>query len=394
MEEKVSLIVMPTLLTNPGDTALLRFFVDQRGMWRDTPLISGGPAVSLDYIHKRIDSQLRQLMKHVGAPKDKPELTFEFFLRKACGWLYDSVIPLHIQSVLQKVASTATGDDVPGLYIHVHSSFDWIPWEIMHDGTDFLGLRFKIARLPIVPTPPDLSNCHPHPVRRIYNLLGEGVLSFKSPSHDQLFKAWGATFNGLVPDTVEKYCFPDPKSVSRIWPVLDKVAEAEATDILHITCHGGLIDKDGKVYWSLKDQSSDVLMHKIDSDFVKSLNKLALSKPLVFGNTCASSNPGEDGDLNPGLGTVFFSQGALNVVGTVAPISMNMALDFAPRFYQRLLGKDGEPGLPIGQALWATKKHYRDQGEQGGIGTSIGKDPSFLFYCLYGPPDICFQAAQ
>jgi hypothetical protein len=41
-------------------------------------------------------------------------------------------------------------------------------------------------------------------------------------------------------------------------------------------------------------------------------------------------------------------------------------------------------GLPIGEALRATKEHYR---------RSPVSDPSWLFYSLYGPPELCFNLA-
>ena len=98
----------------------------------------------------------------------------------------------------------------------------------------------------------------------------------------------------------------------------------------------------------------------------------------MFGNACASNAAGNQGGLSTGLGTSFFTQGALNFVGTFAPITKSLAIEFARQFYLRLL----QDQMPIGKALWATKKHFFDLG---------GNDPSYLFYCLYGPSETCFQ---
>ena len=108
--------------------------------------------------------------------------------------------------------------------------------------------------------------------------------------------------------------------------------------------------------------------------------RLRTSRPLVFGNACASSSgrPADGVGLTPGLGTAFVANGASAFVGIFAPVTKRLAFDFACEFYRRLLGD----GLPVARALWKTKCHFKESGE---------KDPSWLFYCLYGLPETCFQ---
>jgi hypothetical protein len=64
-------------------------------------------------------------------------------------------------------------------------------------------------------------------------------------------------------------------------------------------------------------------------------------------------------------------------VGTLAPISKSVSLRFAKQFYAHLL----DEGLSIGKALWRTKLDFKTAGEL---------DPSWLFYCLYGPHETQF----
>ena len=68
-------------------------------------------------------------------------------------------------------------------------------------------------------------------------------------------------------------------------------------------------------------------------------------------------------------------------VGTFAPVRKALAVEFAQRFYNNLLVSQ----MPVGQALWATKKQYVDE---------QATDPSWLFYCMYGPPETRFTLAQ
>jgi hypothetical protein len=96
----------------------------------------------------------------------------------------------------------------------------------------------------------------------------------------------------------------------------------------------------------------------------------------VFGNACASA--GADLAALQGFGASFMVGGALNFVGTFAPITKTMAVEFAKRFYANLFGDNVRPPLPIGEALRATKASFVAQS---------CTDPSYLFYCLYGPCD-------
>jgi hypothetical protein len=60
-----------------------------------------------------------------------------------------------------------------------------------------------------------------------------------------------------------------------------------------------------------------------------------------------------------------------------------MAVQFAKRFYVNLFGNGG-PGLTVSQAVWATKKSFQAEN---------ATDPSYLFYCLYGPHDTTYTPA-
>ena len=89
------------------------------------------------------------------------------------------------------------------------------------------------------------------------------------------------------------------------------------------------------------------------------------------------------GNLISGFGPSFFSRGAIAFIGTVAPVNRKVALEFARKFYDNLFQTG--PQLGIAQALWATKMQFRND--------PATRDPTYLFYCLYGPPETKFVLA-
>lgn len=360
------------ILPAPGgpETGQPQFLVLSKGMWRST---SDAPAASrpLKEVKESTEKNLKDLMKEVGGAALAPNVWPG--LAAMCRAVLRSILPVSVERLLSAAAAPPGSAEVTTIRVYIHPQLEWIPWEIMYDGTDYLGLRFHVARLPIVQLGPDPDDL-PHPVRLVHNLLGENVVA----TNDTLYAEWQSTFAGLIGK-------PGQQEVRRPmaddWPLLDALdlAATNAADIVHLTCHGGLIDAQGLSYWTLNDKTDSKWQHRIYSSTVEGLN--LTTKPLVFGNACASSqavaaNEGS-GTFPTGLGTEFFNRGALAFVGTFAPITKAVAFGFARRFYEHLL----HDGFPVGRALWATKLDFRTNGE---------KDPSWLFYCLYGPPETQF----
>jgi hypothetical protein len=308
-------------------------------------------------------------------------------LRTLGGDLYEALLPKELRSELERAAGSVDDDEVPVL--RIHTDVPWIPWELMHDGQHFLGLRFQIARLPIISIAPDVS--HPKPfseprtVKRICSFLGEHVLD----SH--LLDDWMETFSDLDGHNTQQCSYPAlangevgtyPKSSD----LEGALAEAH---ILHLTCHG-IVDKN-EVYWTLNEEDSDFWYnYEITEGHVKTWGreeKLAITKPLVFANACFSATPGSSEGtlgLTKGFGPRFLSHGAVAFVGTFAPVTKTLAVQFAHKFYQVLLGQ----AVSIGEALWQVKKAYAQNPPEE------QKDSSWLFYCLYGHPDTRFELSS
>jgi CHAT domain-containing protein len=194
---------------------------------------------------------------------------------------------------------------------------------------------------------------------------------------DVVLQSWEATFDGFTDklDSISRF----PANGAANYPTVTQLDEARDTDILHVTCHGGLKEQDTDYFWSLDDQNPQSFDYRIFPDYAR--NARLSGRPLVFGNACASASP-QSTDLKAllGFGPSFMIGGALNFVGTFAPITKTMAVNFAKRFYVNLLGTVDQPGRPIAEALRLTKASLEN-----------ANDPSYLFYCLYGPADSTYK---
>jgi CHAT domain-containing protein len=351
-------------------------------LWRDLGFSEVLTKQSPADIRAAIDKALREMRESLDDGEEVRDAMFHFEQMMYMKF-FDPLIPTSVEEILAQALDQAlTNEEVPILRIHVSSEYDWIPWEIMHDRTDFLGTRFQIARLPIVPTIPDLSNNDPHQVEHIVNVLGHlghGVLD------DTLLKTWVTTFSDLVSkaENVNVTSIPlDP--LIGPWPKSKVLQSSLESDILHFTCHGG-IEQDEETYWVLDYDKPNLMVNRIGVENVE-LTDLSSKHPLVFGNACSSAAGGAAASPHRGLaggfGPTFFASGARAFVGTFTLINTQIAFEFPRHFYRRLLG---EEKLTIAEALRATKEWYQGQGDA---------DPSWLFYCLYGPPEASFVLAS
>jgi hypothetical protein len=366
----LSLMVVP----NGADVdAMPLILVDHGGVWRD--MSSTGHKVS--QVISKVNENLEGLAQLIG----KQPLPIDYMiLSNMFNDFFELIVPPKVRELLTKTLQAAGPNQTPLLRIHTHSSNEWIPWEILRDGTDLLGLRFQVARLPMVPHILEAADNQPRQVRTISNFLGQHVLD------DAQRSAWEHTFNGLIKASIVHNLFPQGNS--KDYPDFQRISEHyQDADILHVMCHG-MKDQRENVYLTLNHRSAPEtsILYNITS---ASLNGFVFrTRPLVFGNGCSSSgavsgqNQIPGGLMPPGMGAAFFSRGALNFIGTFVPVTKNMALQFARKFYEYLLGQNGVSGSPIAEALWATKRHFQKAG---------AADPSYLFYCLYGPPETSYR---
>jgi hypothetical protein len=371
--ETVQMMVLPS----PVGDALPQVLLEDGGIWRETiPSGYPGPAKQSD-LRRDIEAHLTPLMQQVGGTPPAPVPAGSAgFKNPFEGW-FNALLPPEVREVLKLVANSAAPGAPPVLKIFLTPGAEWIPWELLSDGTEFLGLRFALCRLPIVRQRTEVRGSKDRDVRSVYSLLANKVLE------NGIRAAWEATFTPFAAAPAWEHRYPpngaDPH------PTLDRIVEARQADIIHITCHGGLRDKDSNdFYWTLDHSNPQFFNYRITPNFAR--NASLGHRPLVFGNACASAATEQQGNLGAlhGFGASFMMGGALNFIGTFAPITKTTAVEFASRFYRQLFGTGGAAGLPVAEALLATKRSFFDANHP---------DPSYLFYCLYGPPDTVYKPA-
>lgn len=348
----VSLMV----LTEKDERA--RFLVERRGAWQD-----GDMGLQKDWV-SAYDALLKAFSRllNPGAAAPLPR----FWVQSQCRELYRQVVPDATKRVLKDTLENAPAGSTPTLRIYSDGRFDGVPWELLHDEQDYLGLRWRISRMPIVPDPPS-AGAGIRTVKSIFHVLGKDVVTV--PGEPGIFDQWLHTFGSL---STQNY---PASEVTPSWPSVDVIEEACSGDILHITCHG----LPGGGGWTLDQNGGEPSV--IGTTLVDNL-ALREGRPLIFANACNSTN-GPTG-IRAGLAPRFISRGTLNLVGTFAPVTRNKAIQFAEHFYRLLLSGDEKTAIPIAEALRLTKRHFHELPLTGQY------DPSYLFYSLYGPADSRF----
>jgi hypothetical protein len=371
------LLIVPEMRANePVGDGRLQYLYDDSGMlhFHPSPPTAGTSTETRD----QVLATLTDLMGNINQPGVQPADVITH-ISTVGQELFNEMLPIGLKDYLRSLTQPAAKNKII-LYIN---GPEWIPWELMHDGEEFLGVSFQIARLPVKPLGDGYVTYEveikgrERRAERIANVLGKGALL---PIQEQ---AWGLTFSGMsIPD--DRIVRLAPSDDPRVANLMDIFKDLNnAPDILHITCHGDRpIGGSGhKTAWTL-DMAGPSFKVNIGIAEVQSLCAKAGFKkrnPLVFGNACSSA-ANADAEFTS-FASAFLAGGASAFVGTLAPISNTIAVDFASEFYKHLLGQE----LPVGEALQATKRHFS---------TQAGADPSWLFYCLYGSPATRYKLAQ
>jgi hypothetical protein len=313
------------------------------------------------------DQRIGQAMAGMANPNPAGYLAG---FRNLTSQLYKRIVSKELNETIQATAVPDATGAPPVLRLHLGYGLDIVPWELLHDGTDFLGLRFQISRLPMVPGGPAQENGEPVPVRRVVSLLGRNLIG------DPLRDAWQHTFDHLAGHGTE--VVRQPADGGDDFPDLETLVgnENAAGDIVHLTCHG--IQSGLSRYWTLDHTKGTQMLWTIYPNDSETFD-IRRTAPLVFANACASAvGVGGGGAaagwfdaLGEGFGTQFYDGGARAFIGTFAPVTDRVAITFAKRFFEFALVQ----GKPVGEALWATKAAFKAENEP---------DPSWLFYCLYG----------
>jgi hypothetical protein len=382
-----------TLVARETPEGPLYFFLEQDEVWLDMgDSAEGFEKLAKQYGKKSKDVNIETIRQHVSSEMQAyDKKTTPDHVKKLGADLRRYLLPERLFNRLQDITDAADSDRVPVLRVCCSAALDLIPWELIYYGGGFLGLRFQVARVPIVSGAKDApySGQKTCTVSQIYNLLGEEVLTVPANR-----ARWDETFsfesNGshLTPPDPQSY--PSPVNSH---PKVEVWAEAmEKGDIVHMTCYGDVDKQFHGGYelvenvWTLKRGGGpeyEIRGWTLD-DLGNVLKHRGNKPPLVFANICT---PPELGWQVPSFSRILFSLGVGGYVGTLGLVYKEVAVEFACRFYRKLLvTENGSEPRTQAQALWETKKEFWDEWQ-----ADQKWDASWLFYCLYGKPDMCYK---
>jgi TolB-like protein len=231
----------------------------------------------------------------------------------------------------------------------VASSITGLPWELVHDGDEFWGLRYALGTRLVLDRPaasraPSVRHARPRAL-----VIGA------DPAGDlpHLEREIGAVCDALE-GRAELVCVADRLAT------FDRVLAhlGEGFDIVHFAGH--VVADDGGAALLLGD-GRRLPASVIEANLV--------GRPLVYVNGCASAGTAA---ATAGVAHAFLHGGALAVVGTVADVADEHAATLATAFYREALG-----GAPLGNALREARAQVRER---------AAASPAWLSVVLYGNP--------
>lgn len=231
----------------------------------------------------------------------------------------------------------------------VASSLTGLPWELVHDGDEFWGLRYALGtRLildrPAAARPAAVSHARPR-----------ALVVGADPAGDlpHLERELGAVCDALE-GRAEIVCVAD--RLATFERVLAHLGEG--FDVVHFAGHV-VADADGPAL--LLGDGRRLPARVIEANLA--------GRPLVYVNGCASAGTAA---ATAGVAHAFLEGGALAVVGTVADVADEHAATLATAFYREALG-----GAPLGTALREARTQAREQ---------AAESPAWVSVVLYGNP--------
>ena len=318
----------------------------------DVPERDLGEPLQEEFRHPIDDVTTRALLTSAESLLRSPEsLTFAQEAQARGQVLYRTLVPPRLREKLR----TVTGP------LLISTSLYGLPWELLHDGEEFWGLRYGLGKR-LVLDRPLLAGATPRMRAR-----PRALVIGSDPRGDLPF----------VRQEVEGIC-ETLEPFADIVCVVDRLASFETVaaylgegfDLIHYCGHivtgadtgPALLLADGRPL------SPAVIEPNV------------AGRPLVFLNACASARERQgppSGEWEATVSSVayaFLFGGAVAVVGTLADVSDRHAATLAEAFYRRVL----EP-TPIGEALRAARAECRRNPESAG-------SPTWLSFVLYGNP--------
>ncbi|MGH8907773.1 MAG: CHAT domain-containing protein [Egibacteraceae bacterium] len=334
-----------------------------------SPWVVQDRAWVLEILDKTITPMVNRVLDPAREIEPNPESTGSASPRSLAeqildvgGFIYSLLVPNAIQFLLRdgKSSLTITTNDME------------LPWELMHDGENYLCLTRPLARMP-------MGGAFPHRPRprlrrsnryRFLLLYADANGKLKDAHREveeikrrlEVHDKWG----DLVDFTLKK----GEEVTGR---VLNRLLRDGEFDVIHYAGHA--------TYDKEKPGLSGLLLHDKEMFFAQKIQRLLAGQPLVFLNACESSRTANEQDGRStsymgmpaqGLSSAFVYGGAMACIGSLWPVFDDQAADFAIKFYGYLID-----GLPAGEALRLARVELKE---------TCPEQITWASYVLYGDP--------
>ncbi|MEZ4706012.1 MAG: CHAT domain-containing protein [Caldilineaceae bacterium] len=302
-------------------------------------------------LHQQIDAAIQTLTLKTppgGQPSTPDAAVAQTNALSGLGWLlFSQLIP---------PPSSNRSAPWPGSVLHIVTNDANLPWELLHDGDEFLSLKHVAARLPILVR-----------AQAEYKLMRSNAkascLLLCNPTGDlPAAEDEIAAIEDTLYAAKERVRYLTLYGANITTIQLQNLLAAEGYDLIHYAGHA----------------TPDAL-HLADGHFSIDEIRIALpNHPIVVLNACATgrTQPGANmADITSGaqtLAAAFIEAGAPAVIGMLWPVPDETSRHFAQVLYRHLVD-----GHPVGQALWQSRlEMYRR--DPNGIG--------WMAPVLYGNP--------
>jgi tetratricopeptide (TPR) repeat protein/class 3 adenylate cyclase len=262
-------------------------------------------------------------------------------LRQLGRLMFDLFLPTQVQSFLK--------DLTPQTPLLISTNDTLMPWELVHDGTEFLALKCPLGRRSLSSNQVRRNPSDPH-AGKSFLLIADPAGDL--PEADAEIAALMDLLDGLPEWSNYEVLARRGATKSEVLSHLS----AGSWDVIHFSGHIAL-DESGT-------QASSLLLADGEVLTAEEIRRTVRGTPLIFLNGCSSVK--EDMDVPKesqgaasleefvpyaglpvrGLASAFLLGGSAGFIGTLWPVYDTAARDFAVRFYRSALG-----GEAVGQAL-------------------------------------------
>ena len=278
--------------------------------------------------------------------------------------LFKKLIPKELSEEINKLPA--------GKLICISTNERWIPWEILHDGHNFLGKRFLVFRLPRIDANSQInsnnSNYSSNSSRNelqidkiVIHIIGENI-------DENLTRKAKEAFVILKKDTGINVHEIERTSL------LDLMKTMNAGDILHFTCHG----HNDPCYLQLTKEKNPEINLTIES--FRNEDFKIKKGCSVFVNACGSADSTSILGEFSNFGIEFYKKGSKFFIGTLGCIPTEYAIEFAEEFYKSL---SSVKIFPI--AFKKTKRLMNQKYDDSKI-MDERKNILCVLYIIYGNP--------